>query len=394
LKPQGMLELRQAGFVVPMFGTAVREGSVVVRFDAREARLERLSARGGDGTLEGVGVVPLAATSSEPIRLEFDAKRFRAASNHRYRADVEGHVAIGGTPSAPEVRGRIEVLDAALRPDIGFLTKQPKPRDETIRIVSFGAPEPAPNAAPVPKPPSLYDHATIDVAVAIQRNSWIRHEDAAVDLEGEVRATKAPARVLSLVGEVHTMRGWAILQGRRFTVSRGSIAFTGGPEIDPTLDVVADYKATDYTVHAIVSGTANAPALTLTSEPGLEQADIVSVLLFGKPSDQLNDGQKTDLKQKATEMVGAYAFTEIGQSVTRALGLESKGIQVEELSTERVALGTYLTEKTYVTLGQDIGNRQGQELAVQYEFVPNWSVETSTSTIGGSGLDLIWHRSY
>src|SRR5262249_14632811 len=150
----------------------------------------------------------------------------------------------------------------------------------------------------------------------------------------------------------------------------------------------------DYTVHAIVSGTASAPALTLTSDPSLEQADIVSVLLFGKPSKDLNDGQKSDLKAKAAEIAGSYAFTEIGQSVTRALGLETKGIQVEELSTERIALGTYLTDKTYVTLGQDIGNQQGQELAVQYEFVPHWSIETSTSTIGGSGLDLIWHRSY
>ncbi len=302
---------------------------------------------------------------------------------------------IAGTTNAPEVRGRIVVLDAALRPDIAFLGKAPKPRDETIRLVSTGAPQPPVPAAPKPPPkPSAFDAATIDVTVVIQRNSWLRHEDAALDLEGEVRAQKAPAAALALIGEVHTEHGWAVLQGRRFTIARGSIAFTGGSEIDPTLDVVADYKKGDYLVHAIVSGTANSPALTLTSEPALEQADIVSVLLFGKPSDQLNDGQKSDLKAKATEMAGAYAFTEIGQSVSRALGLENKGIQVEELSTERVALGTYLTEKTYVTLGQDIGSRQGQELAVQYEFVPSWSVETSTSTIGGSGLDLIWHRSY
>jgi translocation and assembly module TamB len=397
LRPNGTIELRDGAFTVPEFGTSISEGTILVRFDPARARIEKLFARGVDGTIEGSGVVPYATASSEPMNLTIEAKNFRAASSHRYRADIEGRIAVGGTTTAPKVSGRVEVLDAALRPDIAFLGKAPKPRDETIKIVTPGAPE-APNPAtaappPVPKP-DAYQNSTIDVVLAIHRNTWIRHEEAAVDLEGEVRATKPPGGDLALIGEVHTVHGWAVLQGRRFTLARGSIAFTGGKEIDPSLDVVADYKKGEYLIHAIVSGTANAPALTLASEPELEQADVISVLLFGKPSKDLNDGQKSDLKAKATEMAGAYAFTEIGQSVSRALGLESKGVQVEELSTERLALGTYLTDKTYVTLGQNIGDRQGQEVAIQYEFVPHWSVETSTSTVGGSGMDLIWHRNY
>jgi translocation and assembly module TamB len=398
LRPKGVVELRGGGFVIPASGSSLREASIVVRFDERAARVEKLFARGPEGTLEGGGVVPLASDSGDPIDLTLEAKQFRAASSHRYRADLNGKITVGGTPSAPAVHGRVDVLDAALRPDIAFLGKAPKPRDPTIRFVAMNEPQPAtppPTSLPPPPPkPSVFEAATIDVVLGIQRNTWIRHEEAAVELEGEVRAAKQPNEPLTLVGEVHSVRGWALLQGRWFTISRGSISFTGGNEIDPTLDVVADYKKGEYLVHAIVSGTANAPALTLTSEPQLDQADIISVLIFGKPSSQLNDGQKNDLQQKAVEMAGAYAFTKIGQSVSRVLGLENKGIQVEELSTERVALGAYLTDKTHVTLGQDISGQKGQEVGVQYELVPHWSVETSANTVGGSGLDLIWHRTY
>jgi len=228
----------------------------------------------------------------------------------------------------------------------------------------------------------------------VHRDSWVRHEDAAVELEGEVHATKRPGEDPVLVGEIHTVRGWATLQGRRFAISRGRVEFTGGHPIDPTLDVVADYKRGEYLVHAIVSGTASAPALTLESEPSLSQADILSVLVFGKPAKDLSEGEKTDLQRQAAQMAGGFAFAAVGQSVANALGLEEHGILVEEMSTERVALGSYLTEKTYVTIGQDIGQRQGQELSVQYQLLPRLSVETTSSTIGGSGLNLIWHRRY
>jgi translocation and assembly module TamB len=394
LRPKGVVELRDGGLVVPAYGSSLREASVVVRFDQREARVERLFARGPEGTLEGGGVVPLASRD-DPIQLTLEAKQFRAASSNRYRADVDGNITIGGEPSAPTVRGRISVLEAALRPDISFLGKAPKPRDPTIRLTAANEPQAAaPPIEPPPAKPGVYEAASIDVVIAIQRNTWIRHEEAALELEGEVHATKRPNEPLTLVGEVHTVHGWAVLQGRWFTITRGRVAFTGGNEIDPTLDVVADYKKGEYLVHAIVSGTANAPALTLTSEPQLDQADIVSVLLFGKPSSQLNDGQKGRLQQNAADMAAGYAFTRVGQSVTRALGLENKGIQVEELSTERVALGGYLTDKTYVTIGEDIGGKRGQEVSVQYELVPHWSVETSANSVGGSGLNLIWHRTY
>jgi autotransporter translocation and assembly factor TamB len=190
LRPKGVAELRDGGFVIPAYGSSLQGASVVVRFDEREARVERLFARGPEGTLEGRGLVPLASGDA-PIQLTLEAKQFRAASSYRYRADIEGTITVGGTPSAPVVGGRIAVLEAALRPDISFLGKAPKPRDPTIRLVSANEPQ---AAAPPPEPaaakPSVYEAASIDVVVAIGRNTWIRHEEAALELEGEVHATK------------------------------------------------------------------------------------------------------------------------------------------------------------------------------------------------------------
>jgi autotransporter translocation and assembly factor TamB len=70
------------------------------------------------------------------------------------------------------------------------------------------------------------------------------------------------------------------------------------------------------------------------------------------------------------------------------------GIQIEELTTERLALGKYVTEKTYVRLGQEVSGEQGQEVAIEYQVFRNWEFVASTTSSGNNGADLIWHKRY
>jgi translocation and assembly module TamB len=132
----------------------------------------------------------------------------------------------------------------------------------------------------------------------------------------------------------------------------------------------------------------------LRSDPTLEQADILSVLLFGKPASELNEGQQAKMSDTATAIATTYAADRVAQSVANAVGLERAGIQIEEASSSRVALGKYLTEKTYLRVGQDIGGNGGQEAAIDYEIIPNWELETSTTSAGAHGADVIWHKRY
>jgi len=196
-----------------------------------------------------------------------------------------------------------------------------------------------------------------------------------------------------LSGQIETVRGWMVFQGKRFTLQHGQINLTGGKEVDPSLDITAQYKAGEYTVYVIIGGTGNKPSLKLDSDPALSQADILSVLLFGKPANELNDGQRKSMRSRAQDMATSFAVSELGRSVGEALGLSGRGIQVEEVSTERVALGTYLTERTYVTIAENIAT-QGQEVGIEYELTRRLGLSTSTNSAGGSGADVIWRYRY
>ncbi len=224
------------------------------------------------------------------------------------------------------------------------------------------------------------------------------------DLSGTLRVTGPLASlhgnlVLAAVGAIEAVRGWAAFQGRQFALSQGRLTFAGEKEVNPALDIVAQYRLPEYpeyTVGVVVGGTAKKPALTLRSEPSLDHADILAVLLFGKPASALGQGEQVALHQKAIAITSGYAAAEIGQSVSRFLGLDSLGIDLRQIdfTDGRIGFGQYLTRKTYVSASQDLAGEKGQEVSVEYRLAPEWEITTSTSSSGSSGADIFWQKQY
>jgi translocation and assembly module TamB len=249
---------------------------------------------------------------------------------------------------------------------------------------------------PAPPAGETADNLALNLTVLLHRNTWIRHPNAAVELTGEVQVTKNAGGSPILVGSIETIRGWAGFQGRRFVLSRGQVVFTGEQEINPALDIVAQYRLPKYLVEAVVGGTLNEPSLTLRSEPELEQADIIAVLLFGRPASALDQGEQVTLQQQAIAITSGYAATKIGESVSQFLGLNSLGIDLQQIdfSGGRVGFGQYLTRKTYVSASQDLAGKEGQKMSVEYQLAPDWEITTSTSSSGSSGADIFWQKQY
>ena len=216
--------------------------------------------------------------------------------------------------------------------------------------------------------------------VNIHRNTWIRHENAQVELDGDLDIKKPMGGQISVVGEIDTLRGWLQFHSKRFTLANGQILFTGGSEIDPTLNIDAQYAVSNYTIDVIVAGTAVKPEIKLQSQPQLAQADILSLILFGTTTSQLGQGQKATLQQQAQSMAAGAA----GQALSESLGLASLGVDV---NGESVGLGHYLNENTYVSVSPSLGANASkvpsQVASIQY-FLRRWLTITTATMSDGS----------
>jgi translocation and assembly module TamB len=403
-QPRGSFALNQGQATLTPLGVRIEQVRVLGEVTPDAVRLVELSARSGDGRLTGSGALALHDTLPQQLTLSLVADRWPAIRTPRYQITLDGQLDGQGPLSHPHVTGTLRIPAATLRPDLVLLTAQPVQRDPTIlvlpadRRVAVSSPEITPATDTVFELPEsqVSENLALDLVVFLPRNTWIKHQDADVELAGEVNVTKLANGKAKLVGTINIVRGWLNLRGRRFTLTRGRVVFTGGENLNPTLDIVAEHRLSQYVVEAVVGGTIEKPVLTLRSEPALEQADILALLLFGKPVNQLGQGEKINFQQQALQLTGGYVAAQIAESVSRALGLENLGFDLRQvdLTGGRIGFGRYLGPNTYIAASQDFAGKTGHQVTVDYYLSSEWTLNTSSSTGGDNAAGITWEKRY
>jgi autotransporter translocation and assembly factor TamB len=367
-------------------------------FDTRMIRMQNLSARANEGTFNGSGVLTLKNYQIDNFKIALAARAWPAIDTRRYHAKIAGNVELDGSPAAPRITGKIDIVEADLRPDLAFLQRSSTAvkRDETITVINKdgrGGPVLAPNRPDNgPWKNDLFKPLVLDLTLRMPGNIRVRHSDASAELRGNIHATKKSGQDLQLAGRSEIVRGWAAFQGRRFEIIRGEIQFVGGGKINPALDILAQYRLPQYTVDALVGGTLEKPSLVLRSSPSLNQAEILALLLFGKTTKNLNSTEQASLKQNALDIAAGFAAANIGSAIAEAIGLNELGDI--GLNGGRLGFGHYIGSRTYVTVNQEMAGERGQEVAVEYQLAPDWKIGSSTTSNGSSGIGIIWQKRY
>ncbi|MGH8011957.1 MAG: translocation/assembly module TamB domain-containing protein [Candidatus Binataceae bacterium] len=395
----GTIRVNGRAHIVPL-GIEVTNLVAVVRATPNQI-LVQLSAKSGTGTLNGRGTVAISEYTPGQINAQVNFHNWPAIGTREYQARIDGQIVANGTTDAPRIGGQIDITHSVIRPDLAFLsaTSDLTP-DPTIEVIEPG--QTAATAAKHPRAaPSSFNRIAMDVLVRISRRTWIRHENAQIELEGKVRVLKQAHQPLRLVGAINTVHGWIIFQNRQFNLVSGTVTFTGGHPINPSLAVTAQYVVNNYTVDVVAGGSASEPSLKLTSIPQLTQTDILSLLLFGKTSTQLAQGQTAALQQQAASMAAGAAASTIGGAVMQSLGLQGTGLQLSGVgaSGATVGLGHYIGNNTYISFSQQVGGNTttsgpNQGVSIQY-YILNWlSVKSTSFSDGSREIDLTLTKQY
>jgi translocation and assembly module TamB len=404
LAPSGQVQLERAQARVPALGVTFTDVDVQTTLAAGKASITRLSARSGQGRFTGSGELGITEYKLKSVNVALQAEDFQVINTREYKAGVTGKLVMAGSLQQPFVRGDLTLVRTNLQPDLTrFQKKGPPPPDPTITVVKTSqeltasqqtAEKIAKGSATAESP--LFQRLGLDVRVRVPRGTWVNLDEGSVDLTGDVRIRKQPDGEPIVSGRLETVRGWYTFQGRKFELERGEVVFTGGGKtIEPRLDIVARYKAADHLVYLVIGGTTKEPTLNLRSEPPLEQADILSVLLFGKPAGELNQGQQNVLQAQAIQATASFVAGGLRNSVARKLGIDSLDVAVGTAGTPgKVAVGKYVRDNVYVSASQQLGGEKQQEYSVEYQIAPNWQLKGSTEAGENSGIDLFWHKRY
>ena len=388
------------------------------RYSGIEARLslsgnrlavETARLKGGAGTMDVGGEVSFESLTRPVLDLTLTARGFAAFTQRDFAGLTgSGTLHLTGPLVGATLSGRL-VVDAGFLAFADLVEK---------RIVNLDDPEfravvDSNLASAVglgPSAPNIFlDSLRIQgLTVSMGPDVWLRSHEANIQLAGDITVAKnveSGASRYRLDGTLRAVRGTYRLvvgpTGKEFRVTRGTVRFFGTPDLNPDLDIVAEHsvravQGSDVVVRAVISGTLLVPRLTLESDqrPPLSETEIVSYLLFGRPSFDLASGAGAPGSEQAifqgalVGLAGALSG-ELEQTLVNDLGIPVDYLAIRPgggsvgdiFGSARVEAGTQIGERTFLTLNAGLCQvvRWSQALGanVEYRLAPRWTLQAS-----------------
>jgi translocation and assembly module TamB len=321
--------------------------------------------------------------------------------NVRLRSDVE----ITGELRAPRINGFVGVTTGDINIDeiialTGTSAYSTTPAEFATRPGAAGGEGRPEDSGP------LFDRLQINVHLAIPDDLVVKASNLQtpnapiglgalnVTLGGDLTVTKNPGERVQLVGSVNTVRGNYDFQGRRFEILRdGMVHFQGLDEINPRLDIRTRRIIQAVEANVGIRGTMREPQIQLSSTPPLEEADILSLIVFNQPINQLGTGEQISLAARAQALAAGALTGQIARSIGGALDLDTFEINLapENGAGPEVTVGQQLSANLYVRLQQGIGENNSTNLILEYELT-NWLRFRTNVVQGASTQQTLFRR--
>ncbi len=377
-------ELRLAGGGVSLPALGVRPTAVEGRVGLLPGGLVEVegSARTGGGRARVSGSVKLDPASDPELDLRLEARDFMALSRRDMQARVSGEVHLSRRYRSPRVQGRLTVEQGVLMVEelvrSAEVVDLSDPSFFDVVDTTFVTLRPILEASQNP----FFQNLQLLVDLSMGRDTWLRGRDLNVEMTGDLQlGWDRTEGDMALVGDLNAVRGVYAILGRQFQVQEGTVRFHGIPGINPDLDIVATnrlrtFDGDRFDVIATVGGTLLSPRVSLSSNAPfpIGESDLVSYLIFGRPTYALAAGQSSIVRGAVGPLLGAATgatanlamgtiSAELGSVFTREVGLDYLAITQGQdaaplgtldlagtVATTQVEIGQYLTNDVFAAL--------------------------------------------
>lgn len=306
----GTMSLANATLYLPASGLRLTGGHASLAIEGNMLRLQQLAFQTAkNGTLSAAGTVELDPAAGFPVDLTVTTHQALLANRPDLIATVSSDIKVtGSTDKGFDVKGPITIDRADIA--IGVSQAANYPTIAVTEINGAGAPgpaarktpPPAPLAKPGPKPP---EPGGVRLALDIRAPQavFIRGRGLDAEVGGSFTVSGNPSAP-AVLGALALRRGTFNLLGHQLNFTRGNVSLQNVNAIDPDLDFAATTDVNSTTIEVDITGTSQAPKISLTSTPALPQDEAMAMLLFGKPSSSLSPVELLSAAQALAELTG------------------------------------------------------------------------------------------
>ncbi|MES3013558.1 MAG: translocation/assembly module TamB domain-containing protein, partial [Pseudomonadota bacterium] len=369
-------------------GVNVSDGDVAIALRGSSARIDRFTAKAGNGSLKVEGDASLGEAPKAVLKVTAEKFQLLGRVDRRIVASGAGQLQLDKDTLAFD--GKFDV-DEGL---IDFTRSDaPSLASDVLVVRAQNVPSPAAAASAAAAPsgaPSVSVNppraVALDLRVTLGEQLRLRGRGLDAKLRGELRVT-SPAGRLAVNGTVRVTDGTYAAYGQKLTIDRGLIAFNGAVE-NPRLDIEATRPNIDTRVGVIISGTPANPRVRLFSEPELSEIDKLSWLVMGRASDGLGRTDTALLQRAALALLAGEGGGPTDQ-LTKALGLDDISVRQTdgEVRDTVIALGKQLSKRWYVGYERGLNATTGSFQLI-YRIAQRFTLRAQSGD--DNSLDLIW----
>ncbi len=393
-RPSGEVVIDNGTYEHFVAGTLIENLDLRATVDSGQVVKVTLSGTdGGAGRISGEGSANVSDLAGKLIDATVRLDRATLVRRDDVTAAASGSVAFRGTPA----QGRLEGKITTDRVDIRLVNQLP-PSVVTLGVTEVNAPGQSRSDEEASKPaePSQID---LDITVDLPKEVYVQGRGLESEWGGSFHITGTTGSP-RIEGSLSVIRGQFTFAGKRFKLTKGAVILDGGQEIEPRIDIVAEYTADDFTATISISGKASDPKLALSSSPPLPQEEILPRVLFGKNASQLSALEAAQLAiavQSLASGGGGFAETALSK-VQNTLGIDVLSVEStgEDGTGAALRAGKHIGDNIYVETVQ--GTEPGSTVyRVEVEIFDNIAAESSVSqgtgdTSGSVGLK--WEYRY
>ena len=417
---RGYVDIKNGGFTVPAAGGTFSGLTTRINLEPDRMQIQQFQLLDHHGEkLTIAGQLAVHEGQVGGVDISVDSDNFEVLDNELGDIQVQAALKITGEMRKPRVIGDVR-LDAArvevdrvlqlfynpyseeALPEVqsaerevegsGSAEEATRTALSTVQQPAGVAPEPgaAPGAASpggttgaaaeAAAPPSAFDPVALDIHIVVPDNLVLRGKDIRpggptgtalgnlnITVGGDLHIRKEPGGQVAPVGTVDTVRGTYEFQGRRFDLVRGR-----HHPVHRHADHQSDSRRVRHShdsehrcrgqVH--ITGTAQAPSLKLTSNPPLEESDILALIVFNRQVNELGTGERSSLAATAGGIATGFIAAPLGESIGKALDLDQFEITTTTESGDLgagITLGQQLSQRTFFRLRQQFGARSTTE---------------------------------
>jgi translocation and assembly module TamB len=407
---KGDLSLQNASLSIPKAGLVLNP--IQAKLETTNNRWNLVGSAISQGqslTLKGQG--DFSAKRNGQLILE--GAHFPIMKTPDYAIEVSPSLLFSITPTSTNITGTLLIPSAQLKP-VSFSNTVSLSED-----VVFVSKKPQKSANPFAINTDILIKMGDDVAFDVKGLHGF--------LDGEFRIQKTMHSAMQANGELLIRDGKYQAYGQNLVIDQGQISFSDGTLDNPALHIRAirkinsddsdsdasnellDFSASnienlDTGRQAIVGiemdGRLNAHKIKLFSIPSnLSQADILSLLLLGKPANQASKSGGQLLLTALSSMnldsgsKGLKLLTQLKQSTGVDINVNNnnriRSVNSTSGDNTSVVLGKSLFKRIYVSYNIGLMQNDTNVLTLKYLLNKFFSIQVTTST-AGNGLDFLY----